>query len=68
MPMPSPAFTGFCGHGDDDDRDADAGLPDLLGHLEAVDLALEQCIDHERVGSQLPDLVQDRPAIGDGVE
>ena len=68
MPMPSPTFTGFCGHGDDDDGDAEPGVADLLGHLEAVDLALQEGVDHERVGTQLADLVHDGATVRHGVE
>ncbi len=56
------------GNGDDDDGDADAGLADPFGDLQAVDLALQQGIHHQRVWSQLTDLVHDHAAVGDGIE
>jgi hypothetical protein len=56
------------GHGDDDDGDAQASMAHLLSHVEAVDLALQQRIDHERVRTEFTDLVHDRPPVGHRVE
>ena len=55
-------------HGQDDDRDAELGLVDLLDELGALDPALEQRVDEDDVGPQLPDR-GDRPrAVGQHVE
>ena len=56
------------GHRDDDDGHAQAGLAHPLGDLEAVDLALQQRVDHEHVGAQLADLVEHDAAVGHGIE
>ena len=45
-------------HGQDDDRDAEAGVVDLLDELQALDPALEQRVDDDDVGPQLLDLVR----------
>ena len=42
--------------GQDDHRDAEAGLVDLLDELRALDPALEQRVDEDDVGPQLADL------------
>ena len=46
------------GHGQDDDRDAAAGLVDLVDEVEALDPALEQRVDHDDVRAQLGDQVE----------
>ena len=56
------------GHGDDDDGDAQASLANLLGDLEAVDLALQQGVDHEDVGPKFADVVHHGTSVGDGVQ
>ena len=43
------------GHGQDDDRDAELRLVDLLDELGALDPALEQGVDQDDVGPELPD-------------
>ena len=67
MPMPSRPDR-LLGHGDHDDGQVDARLADPLGHLEAVDPALEQRVDHEDVRPQLSDLVQHDMPVGQDVE
>ena len=47
-------------HGQDDDRDAELGLVDLLDELGALDPALEQRVDEDDVRAQLADR-RDRP-------
>ena len=41
---------------------------DPLQHLQAAQLALQQGVDHEHVGTDLGDLVERLPAIGQHVE
>ena len=48
MPCSGSGSTGFCGHGQDDDRDAELGLVDLLDEVQALDPALEQRVDDAR--------------------
>ena len=60
--------TGFCGHGQDDDRHAELGLVDLLDELGALDPALEQGVDEDDVGSQLLDRGERLAAVGQDVE
>ena len=56
------------GHGQDDDRDAELGLVDLLDELGPLDPALEQGVDQDDVGTDLVDR-GDRPAaLGQDVE
>ena len=55
MPCAGSGSTGFCGHGQHDDRDAELGLVDLLDELRALDPALEQGVDHHDVRSHLAD-------------
>ena len=56
------------GHGQHDDRDAQAGLVDLLDELGALDPALQQGVDEDHVGSELGDLADGLAAVGDDVE
>ena len=42
-------------HGQDDDRDAELGLVDLLDELRALDPALEQRVDEDDVRAELLD-------------
>ena len=55
-------------HGQHDDRHAEAGLVDLLDEARALDPALEQRVDEDDVGSELLDLRQRLPALGQDVE
>ena len=52
----------------DDHRDAEAGLAELLDELGALDPALEQVVDEDDVGPQLADLGQRLAAVADDVE
>ena len=57
------------GHGQDDDRDAELGLVDLLDELQALDPALEQRVDEDDVRAQLARSgASDLRAVGQDVE
>ena len=51
------------GHGQDDDRDVDVGILDLLDELQALDPALEQGVDEDDVRPELLDLGDDLGAV-----
>ena len=55
MPVRGVGLDRVLGHGQDDDRHAEIRLVDLLDELEALDPALEQRVDEDDVGPQLPD-------------
>ena len=55
MPVVGVGLDRVLRHGQDDDRDAELGLVDLLDELGALDPALEQRVDEDDVRPQLLD-------------
>ena len=53
MPLAGSTSTGFCGHGQHDDRDVELGSVDLLDELGSLDPALEEGVDQDDIGAEL---------------
>jgi len=62
------AGQGVLRHGQDDHRDIQARVAQLLDELGAFEFALEEQIHHDHVRAQLPGRVNDLRAVGQDLE